>query len=312
MDALDNITRFHQRISGREQSAIAKITSCVLFELQNYARRAGFVQILPVMISPFTDPLNHAVYPAEIDYEGRRLKLTASMIFHKQIALNLSDVDKIFIVSPNIRLEKAAVKNSTNHLLEFSQFDLEIRDASMHDVMAFVDGMVRHVLKTVKQQCSVELSMLGRQLPDFDTPFDIHASADLQAQYGDDFETRISKESPAPCFVTNFKREFYDRETPGVRGQYNNFDLIYSEGFGEGLSGAEREFEHDQILYRMDELKMDRGPFEQYIECSARGHIPRTAGAGLGVQRLIKFICGRGAISDVCLFDRSITSDFLF
>lgn len=312
MDYMDRLAVFHQRLGGREQSAIARVTSCVLAELQAYAVRAGFVQLLPVMISPFTDPLNHAVYPAEIDYEGRRLKLTASMIFHKQLALNLQDVDKIFIVSPNIRLEKATVKSSSNHLLEFSQFDLEVKGASMYDVISFVDGMVRHVLRQIQEQCAIELAALGRKLPRFDTPFPIYSSDELREKYGEDFEREISRISPTPVFVTNFKREFYDRETPGVRGQYNNFDLIYSEGYGEGLSGAEREFEHEQILYRMNELGMDLAPFVHYLESSIRGHIPQTAGAGLGIQRLIKFACGRAAISDVCLFDRSIASDFIY
>jgi asparaginyl-tRNA synthetase len=312
MEQMDNLARLHQRLAGREQSAIARITSCVLTELQDYATRAGFVQLLPVMISPFTDPLNHAVYPAQIDYEGRTLKLTASMIFHKQLALNLKDVEKIFIVSPNIRLEKAEIKSSLNHLLEFSQFDLEIKDASMGDVISFVDGLVRHTISQVKQRCAVELSALGRTLPDFNAPFPIYSSDDLRETYGEDFEQAISAESATPCFVTNFKREFYDRETPGDRGRYNNFDLIYSEGFGEGLSGAEREFEYDQILYRMDELKMEVGPFTHYLETARRGHIPQTAGAGLGIQRLIKFICGQPAISNVCLFDRSIASEFIF
>lgn len=312
MDKMDALASFHQRISGKEQSAIAKITSCVLWELQAYAMRAGFVQILPVMISPFTDPLNHAVYPAQIDYEGRALKLTASMIFHKQLALNLAEVSKIFIVSPNIRLEKASLKSSLNHLLEFSQFDLEIRDARMADVMAFVDGMVRHVIEAVKEQCAIELSILGRKLPKFDAPFPTYSSDELRAKHGDDFEAVISRDSATPCFVTNFKREFYDRETPGRRGNYSNFDLIYSESYGEGLSGAEREFEYDQILYRMNELNMDIGQFAQYLEAAKRGQIPPTAGAGLGIQRFIKFICGRGAIRDVCLFDRSISSEFMF
>lgn len=54
------------------------------------------------------------------------------MIFHKQLALTARGHDKIFIVAPNIRLEKAEIKDSENHLLEFSQFDFEIRGGNMH------------------------------------------------------------------------------------------------------------------------------------------------------------------------------------
>jgi asparaginyl-tRNA synthetase len=268
---------------------------------------------MPVLFSPFTDPLNHAVYPATVDYEGKRLQLTASMIFHKQLALASLSHDKIFIVSPNIRLEKASIKSSANHLLEFSQFDLEMRDVTMQDVMRFVEGLVRATLVKVSRRCNQELGALGREdLGKYDREFPIYASEDLRREFGDDFERRISEQAEAPCFVTNFKREFYDRETPGQPQHYNNFDLIYPEGFGEALSGAEREFDYEQIIYRMKELSMDLAPFENYLELSRRKLIPRTAGAGLGIQRLVKFMCRQREIRNVGVFDRSIASEFVF
>jgi asparaginyl-tRNA synthetase len=312
MGGTNFVAEFADKLRSEELAAIARVTDRVVWELQLYAREHGFTQIMPVMLSPFTDPLNHAVYPANIDYEGRRLKLTASMIFHKQLALNLHGIDRIFIVSPNIRLEKAVVKSSSNHLLEFSQFDLEIKNADMHQAMGFLDGLLRHVFSTVRAECSADLRALDRRLPEFDKPFPIYSSDELRETYGEDFEKEISQRSATPVFITNFKREFYDRETPGVRGKYNNFDLIYPEGFGEGLSGAEREFEYEQILYRMKELDMELGAFERYLDAAKQGVIPRTAGGGIGIQRLVKFICGRRNIRDVCLFDRSIESEFVF
>ena len=312
MKNVDRLDSFSEKLQGSELFAIAKITSCAVFALQQYAHRAGFVQLMPILLSPFTDPLNHAVYPAMIEYEGRPLKLTASMIFHKQMALAMKGADKIFIVSPNIRLEKAAVKSSANHLIEFSQFDFELKDASAQDAMSFIDGLVKHAVAAVKTSCAEELRLLNRELPEYAAPFAIHASEDLQEKYGDNFESALSKNVQAPFFVTNYKREFYDRETPGAPGHYNNFDLIYPDGFGEGLSGAEREFDYDQIVRRMKELDMNLEPFESYLEMARRKLIPQTAGGGLGIQRFIKFLCGKREIKDVCIFDRSIQSAFVF
>lgn len=312
MDEPDTISRFTSQIKDPELTAAIRITSRVLISLQKYAYDAGFVQIMPVMLSPLTDPLNHAVYPAELEYEGRRLKLTASMIFHKQLALALLGVDKIFVVSPNIRLELSSVKSSANHLLEFSQFDIEMLDATSFDVMKFIESTVKYVFDDVRESCATDLKTLRRNLPDFQQPFPIYASEDLRKRHGDDFERCISEESTTPCFLTNFKREFYDRETPGQRGHYNNFDLIYPHGYGEALSGAEREFQYDQIMYRMRELDMNLTSFDNYLVAAQRGLIPQTAGAGLGIQRMVRFLCGRKEIKDVCLFDRSVASEFVF
>jgi asparaginyl-tRNA synthetase len=234
------------------------------------------------------------------------------MIFHKQLALRAEGLDKIFIVAPNIRLEKSTIKSSVNHLLEFSQFDFEIKGATMHDVMRFINGLMIHVFSQVKTHAGEQLKRLGRELPNYDQEFPSYSSDELLEKYGENFEQILSATATTPCFVTNFKREFYDRETPFKRKHYNNFDLIYPEGYGEALSGAEREFEYEQIIYRMSELQMDLTPYKNYLEAAKRGDIPSTAGAGIGIERLLRFICGTHEIKDIGLFDRSIATNFLF
>jgi asparaginyl-tRNA synthetase len=309
---MGSMQAFFDKINASETRDIAEIRNIVLSALQDYTRKAGFFQILPILMSPITDPLNHAVYPAEIDYEGRPLKLTASMIFHKQLTLASKQMEKIFIVAPNIRLEKDTVKSSQNHLLEFSQFDFEMKNASMYDVMAFIEGLIQHVFMQIRKHGAEELKNLGRELPTYQGAFPIFSTDEMREQLGEDFESIISKTSKTPVFLTNFRREFYDREKPGVRGEYNNFDLIYPEGYGEALSGAEREFEYDQIIYRMEELGTDTEPYKNYLNAAKKGHIPQTAGAGIGIERLLRFVTGRKEIKDVSLFDRSISSDFTF
>lgn len=309
---MKEIECFLNSLGNADVEHIATIRGRVLQSLQDYLFDRGFKQLLPILMSPITDPLNHAVFPADINYCGRQLKLTASMIFHKQLALLAKGHDRIFIVAPNIRLEKPEIKDSQNHLLEFSQFDFEVRDGTMEDVMALAEGLVRQVMTTVATCCADELRLLGRTLPRVDRPFPVYRSQDLLAEHGKDFEQIMSQREFTPFFVTNYRREFYDRECPGQRGVYNNFDLIYPEGYGEGMSGAEREFEHRQILSRMNELSMDLAPFANYLAVAERGLLPASAGGGLGIERLLKFVCGRRQIRDVALFDRSVASQFFF
>jgi asparaginyl-tRNA synthetase len=309
---MEEIQRNFDDFNHPDVEAIAIIRGRVLQALQQYLLERDFKQLMPILMSPITDPLNHAVYPAELQYEARRLKLTASMIFHKQLALTARGHDKIFIVAPNIRLEKAEIKDSENHLLEFSQFDFEIRNGNMQQVMALIEGLIKHTFAEVKQHCSAQLAHLNRQLPHYDTHFPIYSSDELRAEYGDDFENIMSAKAHTPFFVTNYRREFYDRETPGKRGQYNNYDLIYPESYGEALSGAEREYEYEQIIYRMEELSMDIAPFANYLEVAKRGLLHPSAGGGLGIERLLKFICGKRRIREVALFDRTVGTSFLF
>lgn len=309
---MKQLNQFVTKIEDIHISNIAKIRNIILRELVSYTQAEGFNQLMPILMSPFTDPLNHAVYPAEIEYEGKKLRLTASMIFHKQLSLAPKSQKKIFIMSPNIRLEKASLISSDNHLLEFSQFDLEIKDASMFDVMSFMEKILCHVIGCVKKEAKNELEILGRNLPDWKAPFPVYSSADLHNEYGDDFEKIISEKSKSPCFITNFKREFYDKEDLEHPGTYRNFDIIYPEGFGEASSGAEREFQYNQIMKRMKELDMELTPFSNYLELAEDRVIPATAGAGLGIERLLRYISGKKEIKDISLFDRSVETEFLF
>lgn len=303
---------FLGHINSPEMVHILNIQNVLLREMQLFAFNNRFVQIMPLLMSPITDPLNHEVYPANIQYEEKLLKLTASMIFHKQLALIPQNIDKILIMAPNIRLELAKKKSSSNHLLEFSQFDIEIKDADMDTVMNFIEDLYIHLFLQVEQQCNSALKALGRTLPRLSKPFLRYSTEGIALDQVDNFCNEISAKSTTPVFITNFKREFYDKEDPLKKGTYRNFDLVYPEGFGEGLSGAEREYEYHDIVRRMTELNADISAYANYLKVAEKGLLPKTAGCGIGIQRLLKFICGKNQIKDICLFDRSILSDFVF
>ncbi|MNC76010.1 asparagine synthetase A [compost metagenome] len=57
---------------------------------------------------------------------------------------------------------------------------------------------------------------------------------------------------------------------------------------------------------------MDLLPFANYLEVARRGLLHPSAGGGLGIERLLKFICGKRRIRDVSLFDRTVATSFLF
>ena len=310
--SMEAVKDYLNHVQSNEMSAIINIQNNLLKILQDFAFERGFKQIMPLLMSPITDPLNHKVYPAEINYEDRRLKLTASMIFHKQLALVNRAYDKIFIMAPNIRLELASEKSSDNHLLEFSQFDIEMRNASMDEVMELIEELYIHIFQRINELCPEELKVLKRKLPNIDGLFNRYTTEGVPLDQVDDFCNQISEKETKPAFITSFKREFYDKEDPSRPGIYKNFDIVYPEGYGEGLSGAEREYEYEQIVRRMKELNMDLAPYENYLSIAESGKLPSTAGCGIGIQRLLKFICGKRAIKDVCLFDRSVRSEFNF
>ncbi len=263
---------------------------------------------MPVILSPITDPLNHPVYDASVKYEGQTLLLTKSMILHKQVAISSLDVKGIYIMSPNVRLEQ---KPSNRHLLEFTQVDIELRDATAEEFRSFTEDMMIHVFSNVKDSCSEELGRLQSKITIPRKPFRVYSSHDLFDEFGSEFEFGISNRERDLFWITDFKREFYDKEEPKRRGHYINYDLFYPEGYHEALSGGERDVEYEILIRKIQERKQHTDHFGPYLEYARKGLLQPSAGGGLGVERLIRFLTKRQHIRDITLFPRVVAESVL-
>jgi asparaginyl-tRNA synthetase len=116
----------------------------------------------------------------------------------------------------------------------------------------------------------------------------------------------ISKTSTEPVWIIDIplaKREFYDREDPKNPGYLRDMDLLYPEGFGEALSGGEREYKYDRILRRIDQKGQRHSLFKEYLFL-ARKDLPPSAGFGIGIERLTRYICGLQRIEETSLFPK--------
>ena len=173
--------------SDTERVAVLKIKSEVVRSAGEHLREQGFVEILPVLLSPITDPLHHETYGGAVDYYGRLYQLTKSMILHKQIAL--LTVPRIFCFSPNVRMEPAERVSFGRYLAEFVQLDLEVRNATRDDILAIGEDLIVRVLQDVSRRCVAELRILGRELRVPAAPFErisfVDAAAERYAEHQD-------------------------------------------------------------------------------------------------------------------------------
>jgi asparaginyl-tRNA synthetase len=292
------------RLKDAKMTHILRIQSAALKAIHDYMYERDVVQAMPVILSPETDPLNHPHFDASVEYYGQRLHLTKSMILHKQLSLLNGGFTQIYVMSPNVRLEEGSLGSTGRHLFEFSQVDIELKEKSKREFMDLVDGMIASVFSFVKQECEDDLRALGRELRVPELPLKVYESEELAARYGDQFEAVISKEEKDPFWVMNFKREFYDKEDKERRGYYHNYDVFWPEGYGEALSGGEREWEYDEIIRKMTERRTNMEAYGTYLRMAKDGVIPRTVGGGLGIERMVRFLTGQSHIRDVTLFPR--------
>ena len=284
--------------------AAVTVKSKVIAESGNFLRGKGFVELLPTIISPVTDPLNHEVHNAKFRYYDQEYKLMQSMIFHKQLACTA--FDRIFIISPNVRLETSEKASSGRHLFEFTQIDLEMRDSRREDVMEVMEGLIVNVITSVKRDCGQALDYLGSDPAVPSRPFPKVKYLDAYDQYGKDFETILSKSFTEPFWLIDipiWEREFYDRLSDDGKTLVD-MDLILPLGFGEVLSGGEREWEYRRIVKRMEFKGNDPKELSWYMEIAEDGGLVPTAGCGFGVERLTRYICSLDHVAKTRLFPK--------
>ena len=278
------------------------IKSEIVRSAGTYLRQRGFIEVLPVILSPITDPLHHETYGGSIDYYGQPYQLTKSMILHKQIALRT--VPRLFCFSPNVRMEPAERASLGRYLAEFVQLDLEVRDATRDEIMRIGEELLAAILQGITENCGRELATLGRRLAVAKTPFERLTYQEAQRQFGTPFDDALSKSRSEPTWVIDFPREvreFYDREDPSRPGTLLDMDLVYPEGYGEALSGGEREHVPSRIQRRIEQDGLDPQRFRAYLDAVKEGIAP-SAGFGIGIERLTRYACGLDSVSDARLF----------
>ncbi len=298
------VVEFHQRCQTQPLRHALIVQSEIRRAMGDFLRSQGFVEISPVVITPETDPLCHDTVQTEITYYGHRYRLTQSMILHKQIAL-LSH-PKIFIFSPNVRLEPLERARTGRHLIEFTQLDLEVAGASRDEIIALGEQLLIHTLKHLKEKCREQQAFFQREIKIPSVPFPRVTYREAQEQFGPDFEIALSQAQQHPFWLIDIPlehREFYDREDPDRPGILLDMDLVYPEGYGEALSGGEREFQPERIRTRIQQQGLRPEDFSLYLALAEQG-LPRSAGFGIGLERLTRFVCGLPSVADTILFPK--------
>jgi len=300
---LDPSQMIHGIDSDRKRT-ILKVQTKALNAMITELVRKGFDWILPVTLAKSTDPL----WPdpgasiekrIEIDIYDETVRTMQSMIVHKLVLSSLGP-EKFFIISPNIRIETRKRATSGWHLYEFTQLETEISGAKMEDVFRLYEDLVKGAICAVEDEVS-KLRKTKLRIPT--TPFKVHSRKDLEQKYGKDWEQLASEKESDPFWLTDIPREFYDFQDE-VTGAWRNYDLFMPEGYGEVLSGAEREFEYSKIVKKIERDGVKKDDYAFLLNLAKDGKLKPCAGAGLGLERFIAYLCGVDHVADVQPFPR--------
>lgn len=128
-------------------------------------------------------------------------------------------------------------------------------------------------------------------------------------QYGEDFggsdETVLTRLFDSPIMVYNWPHEvkaFYLKRANDSRFA-RGVDVLAPEGYGEIVGGGERETDKDLLIAKINEHELPMEAFEWYLDLRRYGSVPH-AGFGLGLERLVAWVCKLPHVRETIPFPR--------
>jgi len=300
-------SRLVEELESEGKKAVFEVQTALLQTMTNKLVEKGFKWALPIMLAKSTDPL----WPdpaasiekrLEVEIYGEKVRTMQSMIIHKLVLASLGP-ERFFILSPNIRIESRERATTGWHLYEFTQLEVEMAHAKIEDVFRLFEDLIRSSVITSKDRLQKYSLIAERDLRVPETPFRTHRRRELEEQYGKSWEETVSEKIVDPIWVTDLPREFYDYEDE-TTGAWRNFDLILPGGYGEVISGAEREYEYAKILKKLERDGVRKEDYGFLLGLAKNHKLKPSAGAGLGIERFVAYVCGVKHVAEVQPFPR--------
>ncbi len=306
----------HLWVRSQRMTTIFRIRHATFGAVHEYFRDHGFWEVHPPMITPSGSEGGSTLF--ELDYFGRKAHLTQSwQLYAEALVLGM---EKIYYIGPSFRAEKS---RTTRHLTEYWHAEMEQAWAGMDDVIKHAEGAISHACQRVAEERPDDIVAMGRT-PEFlkavKPPFERMTYDDalkllkkqgMDIEWGKDLRTleerALTEGKSKPIIVTHYPRviqAFYKARDPKHPDLVLAFDVIGGDGVGEIVGGSERETDLEAIKKGLKEQGEDPKAYDWYLDSRRFGSV-QHAGFGMGMERLIQWICKLGHIRDAVPFPRT-------
>lgn len=271
------------------------------------------------------------------DFFGAKASLTVSAQLELETRLPLGNVWTM------TRAFRGEPSQTTKHLCEFSMIEFEKRfSRSGVDIMDISETLIKFCIQYVLDKYETHLDFLQKfykndhitKLQQYlSTPFIRITHAQAVTLMLDQVSNKSVEFNELPAYDKDLGSEhekyltdtFYQlpvivakypemvkafympqiNETPeeshGV-AHVDCFDILVPS-VGELVGGSQRIYKTDELIARIMERGLDMEPLQFYINLRKYGSVPH-GGAGIGFERLIKFITGAENVKDCVAFPR--------
>lgn len=188
---------------------------------------------------------------------------------------------------------------------------LKEKQAEIEEREAIINGQgikkgVRNFNRRKVQELRGEVAQLEEDLRNIPNWIESARNFTEGEDFGGSDETVLTRVFDAPVMVYNWPtkiKAFYMKEVEGDPDHVKGVDLLAPEGFGEIVGGSERETSLEVLLEKIEHHNLDQKDFEWYLDLRRFGSVPHS-GFGLGLERLVRWICNLDHVRETIPFPR--------
>jgi asparaginyl-tRNA synthetase len=308
----------HLWIRTGSQVPILRIRDAAFRAFRRFFEERGFVATeAPILTG---NSVEGTTTLFEIDYFGEPAYLSQSgQLYLEATSMALG---KTYWIGPAFRAERSKTRK---HVTEFWIAEAEMSFVEHEENLQVQEDLVRFIVERVASERRKELADLERDvdrlLGEVRDPFPRVDYADAvsllkgeghKIDFGDDFgapqEETLGEIFGKPLFVQRMPasmKPFYMKRDPADRSRVLAADLIAPEGYGEIIGGSQRVDTVEELTAQLAEYNLPVSAYEWYVDLRRYGAVPHS-GFGMGLARVISWICGVKHIREVIPFPRMI------
>ena len=307
----------HLWIRSTRQHAVLRIRSEIIRAARDYLDNNGFTLVDTPILTPAACEGTTTLF--ELDYFGELAYLSQSGQLYNEATC--ASLGKTYCFGPTFRAEKSKTRR---HLTEFWMVEPEVAFADLDDLMVLTEEYVSYIVQQVLEKRVPELEtlerdteILNRVVPPFPRisyaeAFDILKREGTETPRGSDFgsgdETVISEGFEKPVIVHRYPAEvtaFYMQPDPKDPSLALCMDMLAPEGYGEIVGGSQRVHDLELLEQRIREHELPEDAFRWYLDLRRYGSVPHS-GFGMGIERVVAWICGLKHIRETIPFPRML------
>lgn len=306
----------HLWIRSRKLTSVMKVKAAMLEGARKWFAENEFWEVTPPIIT--TNACEGGTTLFKLDYFGIPAYLSQSAQLYLEALI--FGLDYVYSLTPSFRAEKSKTRR---HLIEYWHLEAEEawidNEGNMKIQEELVHAMISHALATRKAELEIlgaDFELLKGIVPPFERmkyakAIEILNNKGFDIGWGDDLgapeERALTEDLDTPVFITNYPVEikpFYMKLSDDGK-TYECSDLLAPRGFGEIIGGSERETDLEALVKRLEVWDIPIENYSWYLDLRKYGSVPHS-GFGLGVERLVMFVCNLDHIRDAQPFPRTI------